>query len=362
MANRSGRGYVGLVLAAFVGAGAALWLTPGRGASSDPAAEAAAAVTEFLGSLTAELRGKSTYPLDSAERFDWAFVPRSRNGASLLDLDDTQTELLGPLLATALSPEGLLAARDVIKHENILRAEETARGIDATRRDPGLYHTTVFGQPSATATWAWRFEGHHLSLNVTQLPGHAPFIGPVFFGANPATVKTGPRAGTRLLAAEEDLARALMVQLPEDRRKAALIRDRAFADILTGNDREARLDFAGLAASEMTAEERQSLRTLIEVYTARFVPGTARDILARMDRAGFGQVRFAWAGGLEAGQPHYYRIHGPTLLIEYDNTQDGANHVHTVFRDLERDFGGDPLRRHLSGHRSDHLLDHLLER
>jgi hypothetical protein len=339
-----------LGLAVVLGAGGALWMTPGQGQSREPGGEAAAAARAFLASLPAELRARTRYAMDSDERQNWHFVPKSRNGASLLDLDDEQAELIGPLLATALSPEGLLLARGVIKHENILRDVETARGIDASRRDPGLYHTTIFGEPAVRAPWAWRFEGHHLSLNVTQLPGHASLIGPVFVGANPATVPSGPQAGLRLLAGEEDLGRALVTLLPEARRRIALIRETAFADIVTGNDREVKLESQGLPARDMNEAERKALRDLIELYTARFAGDAARDVLARLDRAGFENVRFAWAGGLQAGQPHYYRVHGPTLLIEYDNTQNGANHIHTVYRDLERDFGGDLLREHYRRH------------
>jgi hypothetical protein len=337
---------MGLALA--TGVVGALWLTPSGAARGDQDA-ASAAANAFLASLPGDLRSASSFALESAERFDWHFVPKARVGASLLKLDDSQAELIGPLLATALSPEGLLSARGVIKHENILRQVETAAGVDASRRDPGLYYTAIFGKPTAAAPWAWRFEGHHLSLNVTQAPGQPPMVGPVFMGANPARVPSGPGAGFRLLAAEEDLARALITLLPAERRKVAMIRDSAFSDIVTGNDREVKLESAGLAAGEMSAEERQQLRALIELYVGRLVNSSAREVLSRLDRAGFEKVRFAWAGGIESGQPHYYRVHGPTLLIEYDDTQNNANHIHTVYRDLDRDFGGDVLRAHYRG-------------
>jgi hypothetical protein len=347
----------GLFLAA--GLLAALALSPGSGAAPAPArnADGAAelAARAFLASLPAELRKQAAFPFDSAERTSWHFVPRERSGVSLLMLDDAQSELLGPLLGSALSPEGLLTARGVIKHENILRRIETAAGVgNASRRDPGLYYASVFGTPVAARPWSWRFEGHHLSINVTQVPGEAPVVAPIFIGANPATVPAGPDAGLRLLAAEEDLGRALVTMLGEARRKTALISDTAFPDIITGNDPKVRpLALEGLAAADMTAAEQQQLRRLIELYVNRLTPAAARDMLARLDRAGFGKVRFAWAGSIETGQKHYYRVHGPTLLIEYDNTQNDANHIHTVFRDLERDFGGDALREHLNtAHRS----------
>jgi hypothetical protein len=337
---------VGLALAA--GVAGAMLASSADAAREAGKASAAAAANAFLESLPKNLRADTRFPLDSPERLAWHFVPRERVGASLLELDDAQSELLGPLLATALSPEGLLATRGILKHENILRRVETEAGLaNASRRDPGLYYTAVFGQAADNTPWAWRFEGHHLSINVTELPGEAPVVAPLFMGANPARVLAGPNAGFRLLAAEEDLGREMITLLPASSRQIAIIRDTAFSDILTGNDPKVRnLELAGLAAADMSAAERAQLRRLIELYLGRMSAASAKDALARLDRAGFEKVRFAWAGGIAAGQAHYYRIHGPTLLIEYDNTQNDANHIHTVYRDLERDFGGDALRAH----------------
>ncbi|MEO8019762.1 MAG: DUF3500 domain-containing protein [Pseudomonadota bacterium] len=342
---------IGISLAA--GASAAL-LAPAAGAARLARdGGAAAAASAFLKSLPAELRSAASFPVDSPERIKWNFVPMERVGVSLLKLDDPQSEFLGPLLASALSPEGLLAARGVMKHENILRRVETESGIaNASRRDPGLYYTAIFGKPSGDAPWSWRFEGHHLSVNVTELPGQAPIVAPVFMGANPAKVLTGPNAGFRLLAAEEDLGRELVTMLPAERRKAAMIQDTAFAEIVTKNDPKVQsLELAGLAAAGMSGDERAQLRRLIELYVGRVTAAAGKDALARLDRAGFEKVRFAWAGGIESGQAHYYRIHGPTLLIEYDDTQGNANHIHTVYRDLDRDFGGDVLRAHYQSNR-----------
>jgi hypothetical protein len=343
---------VGLSLAA--GAAGALLVSRtdvARAADTPNSAASANAASAFLKSLPADLRAAASFPLDSSQRLNWNFVPMDRAGVSLLKLDDAQSELLGPLLATALSPEGLLAARGVLKHENILRRVETEAGVaNASRRDPGLYYTSIFGKPAAGAAWAWRFEGHHLSINVTELPGEAPIVAPVFVGANPARVLDGPNAGFRLLAAEEDLGRELIKMLPAERRQVATIRETAFSEILTGNDpKVSGLELSGLAAADMTSAEKAQLRRLIELYAGRMAPASARDALARLDRAGFEKVRFAWAGGIEPGQPHYYRVHGPTMLIEYDDTQNNANHIHTVYRDLERDFGGDALRAHYRG-------------
>jgi len=341
----------GIALSLGAGALGALLSSQHAGAArsgNDGAAEQAA--NAFLKSLPADLRKTASFPLDSPERTAWYFVPRERVGVSLLTLDDRQSELLGPLLATALSPEGLLEARGVMKHENILRRVETEAGMaDVTRRDPGHYYTSVFGQPSGAAPWAWRFEGHHLSINVTQLPGQAPIVAPMFVGANPARVLSGPQTGFRLLAQEEDLGRELMTSLSAAQRKAAMLSDTAYPEIITGNDPKVRpLEVEGLAAGSMSTAGKAQLRTLIELYVGRVNPAAAKEALTRLDRAGFDQVRFGWAGSIENGEKHYYRVHGPTLLIEYDNTQNDANHIHTVYRDLERDFGGDVLRAHLS--------------
>jgi hypothetical protein len=338
----------GLLFAAAAGAGLALIFSPAdaaRSVAKDGAAEKAAAA--FLASLPADLRKKVAYAADDSARREFHFVPRERIGASLLELDGEQSEHLGPLLGSALSAEGLLTARGVIKHENILRRVETEAGFaNSSRRDPGRYYTVVFGTPSGAAPWAWRFEGHHLSLSVTQLPGQPPVVGPLFVGANPAKVLNGPNEGFRLLADEEDLGREMMRMLPEERRKVASLRDSAFPEIVTGNDPKVSLERAGLAAAAMTDAERAQLRRLLYVYLDRLSIDASLDAKRRLDRAGFDKLHFAWAGSLEPGEAHYYRIHGPTLLIEYDDTQNDANHIHTVYRDLERDFGGDALRAH----------------
>lgn len=348
-----------MVVAMLAGGGAALVLTPPADAAKpavhDGSAERAARA--FLATLSPDLRKTASFPVNSAERSAWHYIPKDRVGVSMLQLDDPQSEALGDLLATALSPEGLLTARGVIKHENILRRVETEAGIDATRRDPGRYHTAVFGTPSAAAPWAWRFEGHHLSINVTQLPGQPPIVAPLFVGANPAKVLTGPNAGYRLLAAEEDLGRELVRMLSAEQRKIAQIKAEAFDEIVTRNDpKVASLAVEGLAAADMTEAERAQLRRVLNLYVARMSAAAAKDQWARIERAGFEKLRFAWAGGIEEGQPHYYRIHGPTLLVEYDDTQNGANHIHTVYRDLERDLGGDALGAHYRADRHDRMV------
>ena len=213
-------------------------------------------------------------------------------------------------------------------------------------RDPELYWFTIFGEPSDSAPWGWRFEGHHVSLNFLSTRGEVAVSTPAFLGANPARVPNGPRAGWRLLPAEEDLARRLLASLTPGERARALLSERAPADILMGPGRRSTPEPAGLPASELTAVQRETLMALVAEYARNARQEIAEARWKRIEAAGVGKIRFAWAGGDAVGSGHYYRVQGPTFVIEYDNTQDRANHVHSVWRDLPADGGADLLRRH----------------
>jgi hypothetical protein len=322
--------------------------------SSDKQSSAATAARALVQSLPEVGRTQAQLPFDSSERTKWNYVPTKRAGVALADLDANQRTLIDPLLRSALSPAGFKTAQQIVQHESILAEIE-----GNPRRDPGLYYTAIFGTPGPRAPWAWRFEGHHLSVNATHVDGRTQVVAPLFMGSNPARVPSGPKAGLRLLAAEEDLARVLIRMLPEERRSRAIISESAFSDIVTRNDPKVRsLNIEGLAAGDMSQPEQTQLRKLLHVYSDRMTESAAREQLERIERAGFDKLHFAWAGSLAPGKPHYYRVHGPTVLIEYDNTQNDANHVHSVWRDLERDFGGDLLRAHYEEHRSAHAHAH----
>jgi hypothetical protein len=313
------------------------------GAAGDASqSSGAAAARAFLQSLPDARRARAQLPFDSPWRTKWNYVPTRRAGVTLAELDAKQKALLDPLLRSALSPAGIETARQIVQHESILAEIE-----GNPRRDPELYSTAVFGEPGSRLPWAWRFEGHHLSVNATHVDGQTQVVAPLFMGANPARVPNGPKAGLRLLAAEEDLARDLIRMLPAARRTRAMLAEDAFPDIITRSDPKVRsLKIDGLAAGDMSRPEQAQLRKLLHVYSGRMAASAAREQLERIERAGFEKLHFGWAGSLEPGRPHYYRVHGPTVLIEYDNTQNGANHIHSVWRDLERDFGGDLLRAH----------------
>lgn len=325
------------------------------GANDEQPASGAQAASSLLQALPDSKRSQAQLPFEAGERMEWNYVPMKRAGIPLADLDAKQKSLVDSLLHSALSPQGFDKAQGIVQHELILAEIEG----NPQRRDPGLYYTVIFGQPGPHAPWAWRFEGHHLSVNATNIAGENQIVAPLFMGSNPARVASGPKAGLRLLAEEEDLARALIRMFPGERRARAMLSDDAFSDIVTRNDPKVRsLEMEGLPANDMTPSEQEQLRKLLHGYANRLTESAARDQLDRIERAGFSKLHFGWAGSIEPGKPHYYRIHGPTVLIEYDNTQNNANHIHTVWRDLERDFGGDLLRSHYEHHRRAGTREH----
>ena len=323
-----------------------------EGGAGDEGDESIAAANAFLGVVHDSVRSIAAFPFDSPERTNWVFVPQERTGLPLARMRPAERAAADVLLRTALSGDGYEKAMGIVRNEATLGELERLAGVaNYRRRNPELYYTWIFGTPRADSAWGWRFEGHHLSVNVTRV-GEAPqIVAPMFMGANPARVPSGPEQGRRLLAAEEDLARELLGMLTSEQRGRTMIANATFGDIVTRNDPEVRpLEMEGLPAGDMTARQREQLRALLEVYAGRMTDIAARQQMQRVDSAGFDQLRFAWAGSDELGEPHYYRIHGPTLLIEYDNTQNDANHIHSVWRDLQNDFGGDLLREHYRRH------------
>ena len=310
--------------------------------------EMASAANTFLASLSPEQKSKATFEFKGDERYDWHFVPRERKGISLKELTPAQRPLAHALLNSGLSQRGYASAVTIISLEQILKEIEGGRG---PARDAELYFVQVFGSPGPKGAWGWRFEGHHLSLNFTVVEGRAVAGAPNFFGTNPGEVRDGPRKGLRVLGAEEDMGRKLVMSLDDSQRKTAIFSADAPKDIITGNARKAQIEGKqGLPFMQLTPPQRQQLAALVELYANRLRGEMAGQDLRRIADKGWDQVVFAWAGGTELRQPHYYRVQGPTFLIEYDNTQNNANHVHSVWRDLENDFGEDALRKHHEQH------------
>jgi hypothetical protein len=305
------------------------------------------AAEKFLGSLSAEQKAKATFAFDDKERTNWHFVPLqtkdkkpSRKGLPLEEMNEKQRQAALDLLRAGTSQHGDQEATTIMSLEAILR--ELEKG-GAMVRNPQWYFFTIFGTPAKTSKWGWRVEGHHLSLNFVVDAGKVVASTPAFFGANPATVKSGPRKGLRTLPEAEDLARDLFKALDDGRKKIAY-QDKEFPEIQGQTAAPNPGKPKGLAAGKLTDKQREILKKLIESYANRMPPDVAEVQLARVKEGGVDQIYFAYAGGVEPGQPHTYRIQGPTFLIEFlnvqsDSAKNPANHIHSVWRNIQGDFG-----------------------
>jgi hypothetical protein len=268
---------------------------------------------------------------------------------ALREMTPAQKHLAEALMSAGLSQQGVIKAHTIMSLEQILKDAEQGKGPE---RDPENYHIWIFGEPAEQGTWGYRFEGHHISLNFTVVNGRIA-SSPNFFGANPAEVKQGPRAGLRALMREEDLGYDLMQSLSEQQRAIAIVDKTAYKDILTSDARKAALKGQpnGLPFSKMTPKQQEILTNLVAEYANNFPEPIAE---MRMDQYRKNQANlfFAWSGGINRHDLHYYRVQTPVFLIEFDETQDNANHIHSVWRDFEGDFGLDLLAQHYqSAHR-----------
>lgn len=339
MSRRGARAAGTALLAALVGATSASGAGAGAGERMQDAGRA------LLDAVTARGMGVQA-AADDAERLNWNYTPVPRRGLPLLAAeDDALRERMWALVDTGLGERGSRQAREIVALEEVLYA----RSDEDDRRNPGRYFLTLFGVPGSRGRWGWRFEGHHLSLNFSLRDGSVVGTTPAFFGGSPARVDEGPHAGLRPFAAEEDDARAFVQSLSPEQRRRAVLAQTAPRDILTGNDvPAARPALLGVAYTDLDDERRRALLALLSLYASRLSADLAAEEMAAIEAAGIETLRFAWAGSLEPGQPHYYRIQGPGFIIEYDNAESDAGHVHTVWRNFERDFGNDPLRAHLA--------------
>ena len=307
------------------------------------AAVMADAAKAFLNSLTPEQRARATFQFQDEERLNWHYIPRVRKGVPLREMTEEQKQLAHALLAAGLSQRGYIKAVSIMSLDEVLRLMEKGSG---PQRDPDGYFFSVFGEPVETGTWGYRVEGHHISQNFTVVNGKIQDA-PSFFGTNPAEIKEGPRKGLRVLAREEDVARELVQSLTPEQKKTAIVSADAPKEILTEASRQAALKGqpSGLEASKMTAHQREIFQNLLDEYCNNMPEPVAQMREDQIKKAA-GNLYFAWAGGEQAGQGHYYRIQSPSFLIEFDNTQDHANHIHSVWRDFNGDFGEDLLAEH----------------
>jgi hypothetical protein len=319
---------------------------PEGGQESETALRMAEAARNFLDTFTPDERRRIVFPVESEERKNWHYVTRERKGIPWKEMNGSQRKLAHALIAGGLSRTGYKKAMSIMALETILRVMEGAGS--RFERNPDLYYITLFGIPSDEAPWGWRLEGHHISLNFLVTPGKRVACTPNFFGANPALVPPGyPLAGLRVLWAEQDLARSLLDSLTDVQLRSAVIDTDAPPDILTRADAHVEPGKpVGLPASDMNVAQQELLIKLLADYLHRMPEDLAAGRMDRAEKEGKKYIHFAWAGSRESKRPHYYRVHGPSFLIEYDNTQNNANHIHSVWRDLRDDWGEDLLLNH----------------
>lgn len=323
----------------------ALALMPSA-APAQPAGGAAAAALRLRDATPAAQQPRLMLPLAIEARSDWHYTPRTRAGIAWREMNEAQRAATTELLRSPLSDKGHDKVRAVMALEIALRELETF-GLS---RDPTNYAVAIYGEPnSADKPWGWRIEGHHLSLHWTLRGERYLATLPQFFGANPARVPrdfaAGPRAGARVLGAEEDAARALLMSLTPEQRGTAIFDSRPYGDIATGNaPRAAPPQPQGVAFAALAPPLQAQLLALIGTFADHLKPELAEARLARVRAGGLDGIRFGWAGSSEPGRPFYFRIQGPAFVIEYDNS--GGNHVHSVWRDFDGDWGRDVLADH----------------
>jgi hypothetical protein len=299
------------------------------------------AAKNFINSLEPWQKTAVIFKMEDEERANWFYTPVPRKGLALHDMKPYQRQLAMAMVAAGLSQRGFIKATTIMSLDEILLVTEPA-----PRRDPDNYYISIFGEPSETGEWGYRFEGHHVSQNFTLVNGKVQGA-PSFFGSNPAEVLDGPRKGLRVLANEEDLALDVVNSLTTDQRKVAIFDAKAPGDIITTNTREAALKGqpTGISASAMTPAQRTKLQDLLDEYCSNMPDEIAALRQAQIKKAGT-NIWFAWAGGTERLQPNYYRVQTADFLVEFDKTQSNGNHVHSVWRDFQNDFGRDLLKEH----------------
>ena len=312
------------------------------------------ACTEFLNSLSPEQKAKATYQYLDGERVFWYYPPLNRHGLPLRDMDAKQRGLAFKVMASGLTDKSYEQAKMIIDHEEVLGPLEKEQGTVTFVRDPELYYFTIFGAPGGQDPWGWRVEGHHVCLNYSIWGNKVISVTPFFFGANPAEVRKGPKSGLRILGTREDLAFDLMESLDAGQRGKAIIYDEAPADILTYNSSKVSLPREeGLPASGMSGTQKEMLMALMTEYVSQVRGDIAQERMDRLKTQGIENIHLAWGGPVDRTKEHYYRLHGGDFMVEFDNRQNGANHIHSVWREVENDFASDVLREHL-------LLYHVL--
>jgi Protein of unknown function (DUF3500) len=315
------------------------------------------AAVAFLQSLSPQQKAKAQFSFEDGERYNWNYVPIDRKGIPLRELSSAQREAGLNLLRIALSDTGFNKTMAITELEMVLKVVEN-RGATDDHRHPEKYYFSIFGDPVADSVWGWRFEGHHVAFNFSSDNNQLVSATPGFLGSNPAIVLSGPEKGKQILRDETELGFVLLHSLDATQIEKAVIDKTAPGEILTAASRKAMIsDLKGILFSDLNTKQQKVFIQLLSIYIHRYNHSFAMEMMHDIESAGLNNLRFAWAGDQQQGgpgHPHYYRIQGPTIIIEYDNTQNNANHVHTVVRDLKKDFGGDELLEHYKKHKHTH--------
>jgi hypothetical protein len=330
-----------LRLAAAGAAGLALGVRSARAAPVRQADGVEAAARAFLASLSPAQRDRASFPFGGAERTRWHWtVPTSvpRHGLPLGQMSIRQRRVAFALLRASTSKAGYSKARDIMSLQGVLQRMST--GINDPF-DADRYFVSVFGRPSDRA-WGWRLEGHHLSRNFT-IVGDTVVTEPFFLGAWPTRAGTAYRTivrGERAMRREEDAAREIVLSVDGQLRRRVVFSPESLTDHVTQNAvRVTPLDPVGVLARDLPSAAQRRMLEIVRTYVANHPPATARRALDRVQRAGMTRIRFGWAGSLRPGRSHYYRLQGPTFLLEFDNSRNSGTHIHSVWRDFERDYG-----------------------
>ncbi|WP_339815787.1 DUF3500 domain-containing protein [uncultured Imperialibacter sp.] len=298
----------------------------------------------LLESANDKQKAKLLMAFDDTKRFDWAYVPPyqvARNGLPLKEMDDSQKDLVNQLLTMSLSEAGYKKVKMIMSLEEVLAELE-----NNPKRDPEMYFVSIFGKPGGKEPWAWQFDGHHISLHFTVVNGEVSYT-PRFLGSNPGEVKNGPKEGLRVLNREEDLAFELLNSLKGAQKQQAVFSGSTFNDIVSKTVAQVKpFDRAGIAYDQLTDQQKNMLWAIVDEYLAVMPEKEARARKSNILKEDVNLIMFGWAGSDKPGAPHYYRIQGLSFLIEFDNSQGNGNHIHTVWRDFDGDFGRDLIKEH----------------
>jgi hypothetical protein len=309
----------------------------------------AKAANNFLNTLSAEQRAKAEFPFDTEERYAWHFFPKTdRKGVAIKEMSAGQRSAAWSLVKSCLTDQAVEQAKTIMSLESILKVNEN-RSKDDETRDPEKYFFSIYGVPGEQTTWGWRLEGHHLSYNFAADKNRLVSGTPAFTGSNPGIVQDGERRGLEALREQAELGYSLLAALDPTQVKKAVYSETAPPDIITFVTKQAEISpQTGIRFSELNSSQQQKLLALINAYINRYTQTFAADMKKEIQQAGLEKLSFSWAGSQKkgVGNPHYFRVQGPTIIIEYDNTQNNGNHVHSVLRDLKNDFGGDILLDH----------------